>query len=299
VHIQGIIVTTPNPKKRLPEWLKVRWVGGENYLGMRKLLRSADLHTVCEEASCPNIGECWERKSATFMILGDICTRACRYCDVTSGKPQTLDLQEPLRLAKTVQTLDLNYCVITSVNRDDLPDGGASIFAECLNQINRTSPNCKVEILTPDFAGNLSALHTVLHAQPAVFNHNLESVRRIFKSVRSKGDYDLSLSILEEAQRYAPDIPTKSGLMVGLGETADELHETFKDLRNVGVKLLTIGQYLRPSQKHIEMDRFYTPSEFTELEQDAYSLGFDSVAAGPLVRSSYHADEQHAAATAI
>ncbi|HCH35559.1 MAG: lipoyl synthase [Chloroflexi bacterium] len=299
MHIQGIIVTTPNPKKRLPEWLKVRWVGGENYLGMRKLLRSADLHTVCEEASCPNIGECWERKSATFMILGDICTRACRYCDVTSGKPQTLDLQEPLRLAKTVQTLDLNYCVITSVNRDDLPDGGASIFAECLNQINRSSPNCKVEILTPDFAGNLSALHTVLHAQPAVFNHNLESVRRIFKSVRSKGDYDLSLSILEEAQRYAPDIPTKSGLMVGLGETADELHETFKDLRNVGVKLLTIGQYLRPSQKHIEMDRFYTPSEFTELEQDAYSLGFDSVAAGPLVRSSYHADEQHAAATAI
>ncbi len=233
------------------------------------------------------------------MILGDICTRACRYCDVTSGKPQTLDLQEPVRLAKTVQTLDLNYCVITSVNRDDLPDGGASIFAECLNQINRSSPNCKVEILTPDFAGNLSALHTVLHAQPAVFNHNLESVRRIFKSVRSKGDYDLSLSILEEAQRYAPDIPTKSGLMVGLGETADELHETFKDLRNVGVKLLTIGQYLRPSQKHIEMDRFYTPSEFTELEQDAYSLGFDSVAAGPLVRSSYHADEQHAAATAI
>ena len=299
MHIQGIIVTTPNPKKRLPEWLKVRWVGGENYLGMRKLLRSADLHTVCEEASCPNIGECWERKSATFRILGDICTRACRYCDVTSGKPQTLDLQEPLRLAKTVQTLDLNYCVITSVNRDDLPDGGASIFAECLNQINRSSPNCKVEILTPDFAGNLSALHTVLHAQPAVFNHNLESVRRIFKSVRSKGDYDLSLSILEEAQRYAPDIPTKSGLMVGLGETADELHETFKDLRNVGVKLLTIGQYLRPSQKHIEMDRFYTPSEFTELEQDAYSLGFDSVAAGPLVRSSYHADEQHAAATAI
>ena len=299
MHIQGIIVTTPNPKKRLPEWLKVRWVGGENYLGMRKLLRSADLHTVCEEASCPNIGECWERKSATFMILGDICTRACRYCDVTSGKPQTLDLQEPLRLAKTVQTLDLNYCVITSVNRDDLPDGGASIFAECLNQINRSSPNCKVEILTPDFAGNLSALHTVLDAQPAVFNHNLESVRRIFKSVRSKGDYDLSLSILEEAQRYAPDIPTKSGLMVGLGETADELHETFKDLRNVGVKLLTIGQYLRPSQKHIEMDRFYTPSEFTELEQDAYSLGFDSVAAGPLVRSSYHADEQHAAATAI
>ena len=299
MHIQGIIVTTPNPKKRLPEWLKVRWVGGENYLGMRKLLRSADLHTVCEEASCPNIGECWERKSATFMILGDICTRACRYCDVTSGKPQTLDLQEPLRLAKTVQTLDLNYCVITSVNRDDLPDGGASIFAECLNQINRSSPNGKVEILTPDFAGNLSALHTVLDAQPAVFNHNLESVRRIFKSVRSKGDYDLSLSILEEAQRYAPDIPTKSGLMVGLGETTDELHETFKDLRNVGVKLLTIGQYLRPSQKHIEMDRFYTPSEFTELEQDAYSLGFDSVAAGPLVRSSYHADEQHAAATAI
>lgn len=294
---KGSIVATSSPKKRLPEWLKVQWVGGENYLAMRKLLRSAELHTVCEEASCPNIGECWERKSATFMILGDICTRACRYCDVTSGKPQSLDLQEPVRLAKTVQALNLNYCVITSVNRDDLHDGGASIFAECLHQINRKSPDCKIEILTPDFAGNLAALHKVLDAKPAVYNHNLESVRRIFKSVRGKGDYDLSLSILAEAQRYAPDIPTKSGLMVGLGETTDELYTAFQDLRNAGVKLLTIGQYLRPSQQHVQMDRFYSPSEFKELEKNAYSLGFESVAAGPLVRSSYHADEQHAVAT--
>ncbi|MBR56373.1 lipoyl synthase [Candidatus Poribacteria bacterium] len=249
--IQGIDLTTSEPKQRLPKWLKVTWVGGENYLSMRKLLRTAELHTVCEEASCPNIGECWERKSATFMILGDVCTRACRYCDVTSGKPQALDLQEPLRLARTVRTLNLNYCVITSVNRDDLADGGAYIFAECIRQIHQKTPDCKVEILTPDFAGNLQSLHSVLDAHPAVFNHNIESVRSVFKKVRGKGDYDLSLSILQEAQQYAPHIPTKSGIMVGLGERISELHETLNDLRNVGVKLLTIGQYLRPSKQHI------------------------------------------------
>ncbi len=286
-------MTTSEPKQRLPKWLKVTWVGGENYLSMRKLLRTAELHTVCEEASCPNIGECWERKSATFMILGDVCTRACRYCDVTSGKPQALDLQEPLRLARTVRTLNLNYCVITSVNRDDLADGGAYIFAECIRQIHQKTPDCKVEILTPDFAGNLQSLHSVLDAHPAVFNHNIESVRSVFKKVRGKGDYDLSLSILQEAQQYAPHIPTKSGIMVGLGERISELHETLNDLRNVGVKLLTIGQYLRPSRQHIQMDRFYTPSEFNDLKQYAYNLGFLHVAAGPLVRSSYHADEQH------
>lgn len=286
-------MTTSEPKQRLPKWLKVTWVGGENYLSMRKLLRTAELHTVCEEASCPNIGECWERKSATFMILGDVCTRACRYCDVTSGKPQALDLQEPLRLARTVRTLNLNYCVITSVNRDDLADGGAYIFAECIRQIHQKTPDCKVEILTPDFAGNLQSLHSVLDAHPAVFNHNIESVRSVFKKVRGKGDYDLSLSILQEAQQYAPHIPTKSGIMVGLGERISELHETLNDLRNVGVKLLTIGQYLRPSKQHIQMDRFYTPSEFNDLKQYAYNLGFLHVAAGPLVRSSYHADEQH------
>jgi len=286
-------LTTSEPKQRLPKWLKVTWVGGENYLSMRKLLRTAELHTVCEEASCPNIGECWERKSATFMILGDVCTRACRYCDVTSGKPQALDLQEPLRLARTVRTLNLNYCVITSVNRDDLADGGAYIFAECIRQIHQKTPDCKVEILTPDFAGNLQSLHSVLDAHPAVFNHNIESVRSVFKKVRGKGDYDLSLSILQEAQQYAPHIPTKSGIMVGLGERISELHETLNDLRNVGVKLLTIGQYLRPSRQHIQMDRFYTPSEFNDLKQYAYNLGFLHVAAGPLVRSSYHADEQH------
>ena len=286
-------MTTSEPKQRLPKWLKVTWVGGENYLSMRKLLRTAELHTVCEEASCPNIGECWERKSATFMILGDVCTRACRYCDVTSGKPQALDLQEPLRLARTVRTLNLNYCVITSVNRDDLADGGAYIFAECIRQIHQKTPDCKFEISTPDFAGNLQSLHSVLDAHPAVFNHNIESVRSVFKKVRGKGDYDLSLSILQEAQQYAPHIPTKSGIMVGLGERISELHETLNDLRNVGVKLLTIGQYLRPSRQHIQMDRFYTPSEFNDLKQYAYNLGFLHVAAGPLVRSSYHADEQH------
>lgn len=281
-------------KPRLPSWLKVRMPGGETFLELRKNLRSAGLNTVCEEAHCPNIGECWERKSATFMILGDICTRACRYCAVTSGKPAPLDLEEPERLAKTVSVLGLRYCVITSVDRDDLPDGGAFIFTRCIEEINSLVPDCRVEVLIPDFQGNHLSLRSILNAKPTVLNHNIETARRIFPLVRPKGDYDLSLNLLKKSKELAPQIPTKSGLMVGLGETVDELHETMSDLRTVDCDLLTIGQYLRPSAKHVPMSRFYHPTEFAELQKVAYNLGFRHVASGPLVRSSYHADEQAA-----
>ena len=268
-------------------------------MDLRQKLRSAELHTVCEEARCPNIGDCWERKSATFMVLGDVCTRACRYCAVTSGKPAGLDLGEPERLARTVERLGLRYCVITSVDRDDLADGGAFVFSECIRLIRAHSPDCNVEVLIPDFQGSWPALRSVLDAGPAVLNHNIETVRRVFKSVRAKGDYDLSLELLRRSHEHAPGIPTKSGIMVGLGETTAELLETMADLREASVGLLTIGQYLRPSRRHVEMSRFYHPREFAELEQAGRAMGFRHVAAGPLVRSSYHADEQHAAAIAV
>ena len=281
---------------RLPEWLKVQMPGSPTYLRVRELLRTAELHTVCEEAHCPNIGECWDRKSATFMILGDVCTRACRYCAVTSGKPLALDPGEPARLARTVEHLGLRYCVITSVDRDDLADGGAGVFGDCITLIHERTPGCEVEVLIPDFQGGRQALQTVLDAHPAVLNHNIETVRRVFPPVRAKGGYDRSLELLREAKALAPDIPTKSGMMVGLGEATDEVLQTMHDLRAVGCELLTIGQYLRPSAQHVAMDRFYHPREFKALEEAGYAMGFRHVAAGPLVRSSYHADEQHAAA---
>jgi lipoic acid synthetase len=280
-------------ERRIPSWLTVKIPGGRGFREIRDMLRTAELHTVCEEAHCPNIGECWERKSATFMILGDICTRACRYCAVISGKPTGLDLEEPKRLARTVNHLGLMYCVITSVNRDDLPDGGASIFSACIREIHSVRPECEVEVLIPDFQGKTVPLHSVLDAGPAVLNHNIETVPRIFPKVRAKGDYTLSINLLKESSFYAPNIPTKSGLMVGLGESHEEILGTMSDLSNAGCELLTIGQYLRPSPQHIEMDRFYHPSEFKELERAGYQMGFKHVASGPLVRSSYHADEGH------
>ncbi len=289
---------TAKPARRLPEWLKVRMPGSPGYLRVQELLREAELHTVCEEARCPNIGECWERKSATFMILGDVCTRACRYCAVTSGKPGPVDPLEPLRLARTVERLGLRYAVITSVDRDDLPDGGASVFTECIERVRERTPQTRVEVLTPDFGGDWAAMRSVLDARPAVLNHNIETVRRVFHSVRPKGDYDLSLDLLRRAKAYAPDVATKSGMMVGLGESVDEVVETMRDLRRHDVELLTIGQYLRPTPKHAVMERFYHPREFKELEEAGYALGFRHVASGPLVRSSYHADEQHDAAVA-
>jgi lipoic acid synthetase len=284
-------------ERRLPQWLKVRMPGSPNYLDLREKLRTSELHTVCEEAHCPNIGECWERGTATFMVLGEVCTRACSYCAVATGIPQGVDLQEPVRLAEAVESLGLKYAVITSVDRDDLPDGGAFIFAQCIAQVRKRLPACKVEVLIPDFAGNWDALEKVMDARPDTLNHNIETVRRIFRRVRHKGNYDISLELLSRANALAVDGVTKSGMMVGLGETWDEIIQTMRDLRSVDCDLLTIGQYLRPSQKHVPLARWYTPDEFDELRREGEALGFRHVASGPLVRSSYHADEQHEAAS--
>ncbi len=285
-------------ERRLPDWIRVRMPGGPNYMELRQLMRQSQLHTVCEEAHCPNIGDCWERRTATFMILGDICTRRCHYCAVTTGRPHGLDLEEPIRLAQTVKHMGLKYAVITSVNRDDLPDGGAFIFAQCIRQIRREVPGCKVEVLIPDFCGDRDALEKVMDASPDVLNHNIETVPSVFHRVRPKGDYQRSLELLARAKEMAPQGVTKSGMMVGLGENSDEIIETMRDLRSVECDLLTIGQYLRPSEKHYPLAKFYTPQEFEELREEGEALGFRHVASGPLVRSSFHADEQHAAATA-
>ena len=288
--------TSSAPRPRLPEWLKVRAPGSPRYIELKALMRGQQLHTVCEEAHCPNIGECWDRGTATFMILGDICTRRCHYCAVTTGRPAGIDLQEPSRLAETVQTMGLRYCVITSVNRDDLPDGGAFIFASCINRVRDLNPNCRIEVLIPDFAGSWPALQKVLDAGPDVLNHNIESTVRIFPRVRPKGNYQRSLDLLAKSKELAPGMVTKSGIIVGMGETTDEVVDTMRDLRGVDCDLLTVGQYLRPSDKHLAIDRFYTPAEFEELRLIGQELGFAHVASGPLVRSSYHADEQHDAA---
>ena len=294
------MTTAPAPiRPRLPDWLKVPMPGGPRYIELKQLMRDSRLHTVCEEARCPNIGECWERSAATFMILGDICTRACAYCAVTSGRPDALDLGEPFRLAATVKRMGLRYCVITSVNRDDLPDGGAGVFAACIKQVRAAVPGCRVEALIPDFDGNDDALATVTAAQPQVLNHNIESVERVFRRVRPRGDYRRSLELLRRVKELAPALPTKSGIIVGMGESKDEVRQTMADLRAVDCDLLTIGQYLRPSIKHIAIDRFYTPAEFEELRLAGEAMGFKHIAAGPLVRSSYHADEQHEAAAGI
>ncbi len=285
-------------QRRLPEWLKVPMPGGPGYMQLRDQLKSERLHTVCEEAHCPNIGECWERGTATFMILGDICTRACTYCAVTSGRPVGLDLQEPVRLAETVERIGLSYVVITSVDRDDLPDGGAFVYSQCIRQIRIRKPECKIEVLIPDFGGDRDALATVMDADPDTLNHNIETVRRVFRRVRAGGDYDLSLRLIEQAKGLNRRAVTKSGMMVGLGETWDEIVDTMRDLRSVDCDLLTIGQYLRPTSKHSPLAKWYTPGEFEELRLEGERLGFRHVASGPLVRSSYHADEQHSTATA-
>ena len=287
---------TTETRPRLPGWLKVPMPGGPNFLELKRLMRSAELHTVCEEARCPNIGDCWERRSATFMILGDICTRRCYYCAVTTGRPTGVDIKEPDRLARTVKRMGLRYCVITSVNRDDLADGGAFIFALCIMRIRGQVPDCRVEVLIPDFDGSEAGLRSVVKARPSVLNHNIESTKRVFPRVRPRGDYRRSLDLLARAKDLDPSLPTKSGIIVGMGEEVDEIVDTMRDLRSVDCDLLTIGQYLRPSQRHLPVARFYNPGEFEELGAIGQSLGFKHVASGPLVRSSYHADEQHAAA---
>ncbi|MDE2781168.1 MAG: lipoyl synthase [Chloroflexota bacterium] len=295
VNTEKPIATPVRPK--LPPWLKVTMPGSPRYLELKQLMRGHQLNTVCEEAHCPNIGECWGRGTATFMILGEICTRRCHYCAVTTGRPQGLDLQEPGRLAETVKKMGLRYCVITSVNRDDLSDGGAFIFAACINRVRQESPDCKIEVLIPDFGGSRDALARVMNAKPDVLNHNIESTKRVFPRVRPRGDYRRSLDLLAEAKELDPSAVTKSGIIVGMGETVAEVVETMRDLREVDCDLLTIGQYLRPSARHIAIDRFYHPSEFADLARIGEEMGFMHVASGPLVRSSYHADIQHDAAT--
>jgi len=254
-------------------------------------MRELNLHTVCEEAQCPNIGECWNHGTATFMILGDVCTRACSYCAVAHGRPGALDLAEPDRVASAIRTLDLSYVVITSVDRDDLKDGGAAMFVETIRRTRVHAPNCRIEVLIPDFQGSETALRTVLDAGPDVLNHNTETVPRLYRMARSGGRYSRTLELLDRSKRYAPRIPTKTGLMVGLGETRDELVATFEDLRRVDCDILTIGQYLRPSAAHAPMARYYHPDEFCTLKETALDLGFVRVESGPLVRSSYHAHE--------
>lgn len=282
----------PIPREAKPAWLKVRAPGSPNYLRLRGLMRDLKLHTVCEEAHCPNIGECWHHGTATFMIMGDTCTRACGYCNVRHGAPPPLDPHEAENLARAVETLALDYVVVTSVDRDDLPDFGAGTFAAVVREIHERRPDTRVEVLIPDFQGREEALRTVLDARPDVLNHNTETVPRLYRMARPGGKYPRALELLERARRIAPDIPTKTGLMVGLGETKDELVEVFRDLRAVDCQILTIGQYLRPTVAHLPMERYYTPEEFADLKRIALDLGFGHVESGPLVRSSYHAHEQ-------
>jgi lipoic acid synthetase len=286
-----IPLSEARPRQPKPEWLKVRAPGSPSYLRLKSLMRDLGLHTVCEEARCPNIGECWNHGTATFMILGDVCTRACSYCAVAHGRPATVDAAEPARVAEAIAVLGLDYVVVTSVDRDDLSDGGASIFAETIRETRARTTDCRIEVLIPDFQGNEAALRSVLDARPDVLNHNTETVPRLYRMARSGGRYSRTLELLERARRYAPDIPTKSGLMVGLGEEKDELIATFGDLRSAGCSILTIGQYLRPTDAHAPMVRYYHPDEFRELKTTALDLGFVHVESGPLVRSSYHAHE--------
>jgi len=281
-----------SPRQPKPEWLKVRAPGSENYVRLKGIMKELKLNTVCEDAHCPNIGECWHHGTATFMILGDVCTRACAYCAVAHGKPNELDLAEPSRVAEAIERMRLQYAVITSVDRDDLGDGGASIFAETIRQTRARVPGCRIEVLIPDFQGLEASLRDVLDAGPDVLNHNIETVPRLYRMARSGGKYPRSLELLDRSRHYKPQIATKTGIMVGLGEERDEILAVFDDLRRAGVSILTIGQYLRPSMKHAPMTRYYHPDEFADLKREALARGFVHVESGPLVRSSYHAHEQ-------
>ena len=278
--------------ERKPSWLKVRAPGGENYVRLKNLMRELGLHTVCEEAHCPNVGECWEHGTATFMILGDVCTRNCAYCAVSHGRPPVYDVEEPSRVARAIAEMGLQHAVITSVDRDDLPDFGAHIFAETIRQIRARLPECSIEVLVPDFQGREASIDLVLAAGPDIYNHNTETVPRLYKRCRPGGRYDRVLNIFRFVKREAPEIPTKTGLILGMGETNEEILSVMRDLRTVDVDILTLGQYLRPSNSHIRLDRYVTPNEFRMLKDEGMGMGFKHVESGPLVRSSYHAWEQ-------
>ena len=280
-----------NSQDRLPRWLKVKAPGSPNYLDLKRLVKSLKLNTVCESAQCPNIGECWGNRTATFMILGDICTRSCGFCAIRTGRPQVLDEDEPKRVAQAIAALGLGHAVITSVNRDELPDGGAHIFAETIDEIHRLCPKTSIEVLIPDFQGDQDSLLAILNAVPDILNHNLETVPRLYPTMRPQAIYSRSLELLDRARKFGT-APTKSGMMLGAGETIDEIKDTIGELSDVGCNILTLGQYLSPSRKHVPVARFLDPSEFTELGNYARRLGFNHVESGPLVRSSYHAEKQ-------
>jgi lipoyl synthase len=291
-------LTTGNEYTRKPEWLKIKLNTNENYTGLKKMMRSKNLHTVCEEARCPNIHECWAvRRTATFMILGDVCTRACRFCAVKTGLPTELDLQEPERVADSVFQMNLKHAVITAVARDDLRDGGAAVFAETVRAIRRKNPFTSIEVLPSDMGGVEENLRMLMDARPDILNHNIETVRRMTPKVRARATYDRSLEFLRRAKEMQPDIPTKSSLMIGVGETWEEILETMDDLRANNVDIMTIGQYLQPTRKHLKVAKYYTPDEFNQLKEIALSKGFSHCESGPMVRSSYHADEQVNSAT--
>lgn len=283
----------PTDPKRKPEWIRAKSHGDPNVQHIKDMLREHQLHTVCEEAACPNLGECFAHGTATFLIMGNICTRRCPFCDVAHGRPDALDDDEPAHLAKTIAAMQLKHVVVTSVDRDDLRDGGAGHFIRCIDEIRQQSPGTDIEILVPDFRGRMDvALEILTQSPPDIFNHNLESIPRLYKAVRPGSDYQWSLDLIKRFQALHPEVPTKSGLMLGLGETLDEVKQVMQDLRDHGCRMLTLGQYLQPSRHHLAVERFVTPEEFDELGRVGKEMGFDHVASGPMVRSSYHADLQ-------
>jgi lipoic acid synthetase len=294
---EEILVSPPRPLRR-PPWLRVRAPTGETYHWLKRLMRAKKLHTVCEEAHCPNIGECWGHRTATFLILGDTCTRNCRFCNVKTGRPAPLDPDESEHVAQAVQAMNLKHAIVTSVDRDDLPDGGASVFAAVIPRIRALQPGCTVEVLVPDFRGRIEPLKTVMDERPDILNHNIETVPRLFRTVQPQCRYEWSLAVLRSAKVLWPEAVTKSGLMVGLGETVDEVLDVMRSLRELDVDIFTIGQYLQPTRQHIPIARYYTPDEFNMFREQGYKMGFRWVESGPLVRSSYNAEAQARALSA-
>lgn len=294
IPVSGSEDWQPDPAypRRRPPWIRVKAPMGETYENVRGLMRSKELHTVCEEAQCPNLGECWGRGTATFLMMGDTCTRSCGFCDIKTGRPSPLDWAEPNRIAESVRAMNLRHVVITSVNRDDRADGGAPIFAMVIRRVRQLQPGCSIEVLIPDFKGSETALKIVMDAQPEILNHNVETVPRLFKKVQPQDDYEWALATLRNAKRMDPLVLTKSGIMLGLGETMDEVLDVLRDLASIGVDILTIGQYLQPSKKHLPIERYWSPQEFETLRQEGLAMGFKWIESGPLVRSSYRADEQ-------
>jgi lipoic acid synthetase len=290
-EIEKPVPASARPKRR-PPWLTVRAPSGETYKDLKRLMRSKSLHTICEEARCPNLGECWGHGTATFLILGDVCTRSCRFCDVKTGRPGPLDWTEPERVAQAVKAMDLKHVVITSVNRDERKDGGAPIFATCIERVRQVQPGCTIEVLIPDFKGDIDALQIVMDARPDILNHNVETVKRLFRVVQPQDRYEWAMTTLSNAKKLWPEAVTKSGVMVGLGETFDEVVDVMHDLREIDVDILTVGQYLQPTRQHMPIDRYYTPEEFDAFTRIGEELGFKWVESGPLVRSSYNAEAQ-------